>query len=220
MKRLASGLSAIACLVCGISQAASVDIHKEKELLIKGYPNEQRAAMVKLVGAGKEGTIALCDVLEAERDAGAKSRAATALQENIKRRGAVDDETLGRLERMTQNPDGQAAGLSAMAVMQLRGNVRARSILRRAAQKQESDQIRAQILGALVANVDGDKSEVPFVAGFLKDKSEYVQVSAAGYPGALGDKRGTALCKAILERRPSDDATRYRCVRNRREDQR
>ena len=198
-------LALICISICSISWAARVDVQKEKEFLVKGYPPEQNAAMVKLVGAGKEGAVALCDVLETEKDAGAKSRAAEALQENLKN-GSVDDAMMDRLERMTQSTG--IAGLSSMAVMQLKGNTRARAILRKAAQKQQNDQVRAQILGALMVNIDGDKSEAPFVAEFLKDKSENVQVSAAGYLGALGDPQGAAMCKAILERKPTDDATR------------
>lgn len=188
--------------------AETIDVEKEKGLLITGRSSEQQDAMRALSGGGAEAARALCNVIESEKDPAAKARAGSALQANLRNPANQDADVLSCLERLASGKNGQEAGLAATAAMQFKGNSRAREILRNATKSQVNEQRRAQILGAFVANIQGDKAELPFVRSFLEDKSEYVRVNAAGYLGSLGDKTGLKLCETILNREPSDDATR------------
>jgi HEAT repeat protein len=188
--------------------AATVDVEREKETLIKGRPDEQQRAMANLAKGDNKATAVLCDVIENEKDATAKARAATALDENLKTATNRNEETLTRLERMTQSSDEKVVRLSASSVMHFKDSSRARKILRTLAKEHPDQQVRAHALGAFMVNIDGDKSEIPFVESFLQDKSEYVRVWAAGYLGALGSKSGLALCRDVLSREPLDDKIR------------
>lgn len=210
MKRFANSSLFFAVLMSGrlatFAAAGDSDMQKKRERLIRGRPDEQQAAMVELAHGGKESVGVLCDILKNEPDPAVRSRAASTLHENLLNPNNRDDSTLSRVESVARHEDGDVAGLSSMALSQFKGHRRARAILKDVAKAQRNEHIRAQVLSAFAANIDGDRSELPFLSEFLNDKSEYVSVSAAGFLGMLGDKRGLRLCREILERRPTDEA--------------
>jgi HEAT repeat protein len=192
----------------GREVAVAAEVEHDKESLIKGRPDQQQTAMANLAKGDKKAAVALCDVIENEKDTGAKSRAAYALEANLKNPANQDDDTLSRLEQMVSSPDQQVVRLSASSIMQFKKNPRARTILRKLAKEHPDQQVRANALGAFMVNIDGDRSEIPFVESFLNDKAEYVRVWAAGYLGTLGDKKGLELCRDVLSREPKDDKVR------------
>ena len=188
-----------------VKQTRGESFQAEKESLIKGDVVERQKAMLTLRDKGKSAIPVLCDVIENEKNYAAKQRAAGILDEILKNTTTHDEETLSILQRIVENSDAGTSNLGAMAVMQYKGNLRARRILREAIKLQKAEQIKAQVLGAYMVNIEGDKAEIPFLAEFLNDKSEYVRVVASGYLGNLGDKRGLNICKEVLERKPVND---------------
>lgn len=191
-------------LLLATSSASALNEKQLREDLVGGRPVEQQRAMVELAHGGKESVGVLCDILKNEPDPAVRSRAASTLNETLLNPSNRDDTTLSRVESVARHEDGDVAGLSSMALSQFKGNRRARAILKDVAKAQRNEYIRAQVLSAFAANIDGDRSELPFLSEFLNDNSEYVAVSAAGFVGFLGDKRGLKLCREILARRPTD----------------
>lgn len=176
--------------------------------LESGPLQEQLLAMEELAKGGQAAVIALCDVVEHNNDSNAKERAAQTLGKALGNQSNRGQETLGRLERMLANRERKVVESAGKALMHFKKNSRARELLRRAAQDADDSDTKVTLLGAVLTAADGDKSEIPFFTGFLKDDSGMVRLWAAGYLGALGSRGGLDECRMVLSKVPTSDAIR------------
>lgn len=197
-----------ALILVATESAHSFDRKKTRDALIKGSAVEQQVAMQDLAAAGQEAVSVLAEVIAVVPDKMAKTRAATVLEANLRRRKNRTEDNLRALEPLLDSDDPAVVEAVARGVMQYKKHVRARGALKKAVGKAPSDKARVYLLGAFMVSNDGDKSEAEYVRGFLSDKSETVKVWSAGYLGSLGGKEGLDICKEVLNREPLDDATR------------
>lgn len=211
MKLIAVGLLVIAPRP--IYAGESVDITKEKSRLIHGHPAEQQAAIMKLANSGESGSEALADIVENEKDPMAKARAGRALQEAALKPENRSKKFFQRLKRLSENENSTVSEQGLIAVMNLKRDPEARKLIKESAKSRRDPQLRAKALGMLLVNTERDKSEVPFLAEFLNDPSEYVRVWAAGYLGELGDARALPFINEVLQRKPQDDKGRALIMR-------
>ena len=166
-----------------------INIDTEKSRLIKGHPAEQQAAIIRLANAGEAGADALVDIIENEKDGMAKARAGRSLQEAAKRPENRNKRFFQKVKRLADNQNASVSERGLLTAMNMKSDPEARKLLRELAKSKTDPQLRAKTLGMLLVNTERDKAEVPFLAEFLNDPSEYVRVWAAGYLGELGDRR-------------------------------
>lgn len=208
------GIALIFIALSGTLYAGEVvDTAKERELLIHGHPAEQQEALAKLANAGENGSVVLADIIENEKDPMAKARAGRALQEAATKSENKNKQFFQRLKRLAQNQNNEVSEHGLMAVMNLKGDPEARKLIKESAKSRRDPQLRAQVLGMLLVNTERDKAEIPFLAEFLNDPSDYVRVWAAGYLGELGDIRGLSIINGVLQREPKDDKTKALIMR-------
>lgn len=185
-----------------------IDVAKERELLIHGHPAEQQEAIAKLANAGESGSAVLADIIENEKDPMAKARAGLALQEAATKSENRTEKFFLRLKRLAENQNAEVSKHGLTAVVNLKGNLAARKLIKASAKARREPELRVQVLGMLIVITDQDKAEIPFLASFLNDPSDYVRVWTAGYLGELGDTRGLPLINRVLQREPKDDTAR------------
>lgn len=197
-------LSIFLILANGSSYALSEN--QLKEDLIGGRPAEQQRAMVELAARGP--VRLMTDIIAGAKDKSAKERAATALEQHLKNSGNRSLENLSALEPLMDSDDPSTVEAAARGIMHYKKNARARAAIKKSIGNAKSDQTKMKLLGGLMVNIDGDKTEANFLRHFLSDKSENVKVIAAGYIGALGRKDGLSICRDALEKSPKDDSVR------------
>lgn len=199
---LVGGLLSIAAPVASYGKSSVKEL---TDSLVSGKPHDQLSAMDELAKSGQPAVNALCDVVENAGDYNAKERAARTLEKSLSNPSNRNPETLERLGRMLGNRERKVVEASARAVMQYKGNSRARELLKRASLKSKDDDTTTTLLGAVMNSADGDKSEIPFFESFLKHDSRSVRIWAAGYLGALGSRAGLDECRQILSQPPATD---------------
>lgn len=178
------------------------------DALVSGKPHDQLSAMAELARGGQPAVNSLCDVVENSVDHNAKERATQTLEKALENLSNRSPEVLERLGRMLANRERKVVESAARAVMQFKGNSRARDLLRRASLKAKDDDTTTTLLGAVLTAANGDKSEIPFFEGFLKHDSKSVRIWAAGYLGVLGSRAGLDECNQILSQSPTTDKIR------------
>jgi len=189
-----------------VAQDASKIELNIRKLDARGIVPEQRhAAMRELIEAGKAAAPALCGLIESADRPFVKHTAAATLREILRHPENRDEALLPRLEAMVLSKDPALSAVGPTVAMEYRGSRRARDILKKAAKRQSEERLRAGLMDALAYNMRDEKSDIPFLAEFLKDRSDFVRIAAAEALGKLGDKSGAKLCEEILNRKPSNE---------------
>jgi hypothetical protein len=198
----------VSCLINYAQTADAFDRKKITDALIRGTPVEQQVAMQELSSAGPEAPQVLAEAVLATPDRMARTRVATVLEANLKKRKNRTEENLKVLLPLLDSEDPSIVEAISRGVMQYKKHTETKAALKRAVGRARSDQSKVYLLGAFLVSNDGDKAEANYVRGFLADNSEKVRVWSAGYLGTLGGKEGLDICTKVLSRKPEDDATR------------
>ena len=133
----------IICLfVC--SSAYALGGKQLREDLVSGSPAEQQRAMVTLSSDGP--VVLMADVIAKTDDKLAKGRAATALEQHLRKVSNRTADNLSAIEPLMESDDPNIVEAAARGIMHYKNNARARAALKKSIGKAKSDQTRVKLL--------------------------------------------------------------------------